>query len=226
MKERDERMILSLSLNDLIKYVFRQMNNLFPDGNGDNILKYRKEFYYTIERMEKCFINVKNHNYSKGTETYFNHLYSDQYTMFLWFLSNTIWNNKYDSNICNKLFYMNKALNGFSCMYDTELPEIFLLLHTVGTVLGKAQYSNYFIATQGCTVGAHHGNYPKIGNHVSLLPNASIVGNCVIANNVSVGINATVYNTNVDDNIVVFVNDKGETNYKYKQEGWANQWFI
>lgn len=218
-------MILSLAFDELVQYVYKQMNNLFPDNQGQNILEYKKEFSITIERLENCFKNIKNKNYSDDKETYFNHLHSDQYTMFLWFLSNTIWHRKNDINICNKLFYMNKSLNGFSCMYDTELPEIFLLLHTVGTVLGKAKYSNYFIAAQGCTVGAHHGIYPKIGQNVSLLPYSSIVGDCSIGNQVSIGINAAVYNTNVEDHTVVFVNDKGETNYKYKEEAWSKQWF-
>ncbi|WP_291571681.1 transferase [Clostridium sp. UBA4548] len=218
-------MVLSLEIDELINYVNRQMYNLFPDGNSGSILEYKKEFSTTIERLENCFKNIKNSNYCKDTVSYFNHLHSDQYTMFLWFLSNTIWKSKGDLNVCNKLFYMNKSLNGFSCMYDTELPEIFLLLHTVGTVLGKGKYSNYFIATQGCTVGAHKGIYPKIGHNVSLLPNSSIVGDCSIGKNVSIGINATVYNTNIEDNTVVFVDDKGKTNYKYKEDHWSKQWF-
>ena len=218
-------MVLSLKFDELIKYVYKQMSNLFPDSSENNLLKYEEEFSITIEKLEGCFKFIKNNNYSKGNVTYFNHLHSDQYTMFLWFLSNTIWNRKHDIHICNKLFYMNKSLNGFSCMYDTELPEIFLLLHTVGTVLGKAEYSNYFIAAQGCTIGAHKGIYPKIGKNVSLLPNSSIVGKCLIGNNVSVGINATVYNTDIEDDMVIFVNNKGETNYKHKKEAWSKQWF-
>lgn len=218
-------MNLSLTFDDLIKYVYRQMNNLFPDDNGIKLSECKKEFSITIERLEYCFKNIKHNNYSNNEATYFNHLHSDQYTMFLWFLSNTIWNRNNDIDICNKLFYMNKSLNGFSCMYDTELPEIFLLLHTVGTVLGKAKYSNYFISTQGCTIGAHKSIYPIIGEHVSLLPNSSIIGDSFIGNNVSVGINATVYNTNIEDNTVIFVDDSGKINYKFKEVAWSKQWF-
>lgn len=219
-------MNLSLPLDDLNKYVYSQMNNFFPDGKCGNLLNYKKELSNTIDRLENCFKYVKNKHYSSGVETYFNHLHSDQYTMFLWFLSSTIWNKKHDIEICNKLFYLNKALNGFCCMYDTKLPEIFLLLHTVGTVLGKAQYSNYFIATQGCTVGAHGGVYPSLGENVSMLPNSSIIGDCTIGDNVSIGINSKVYNKSINDNMVIFVNEKGETNYKFKEDSWSKQWFI
>ena len=218
-------MILSLEFDDLIKYVYKQMNNLFPDGKSDNLLSYKKEFSITIDRLEKCFKHINDNKYCKGEDTFFNHLYSDQYTMFLWFLSNTIWTSKSDMNICNKLFYMNKSLNGFSCLYDTDLPDIFLLLHTVGTVLGKAKYSNYLVATQGCTIGAHKGIYPEIGENVSLLPNASIVGKCLIGNNVSIGLNATVFNKDVKESSIVFVDDRGITNYKHKDTPWSKQWF-
>jgi serine O-acetyltransferase len=218
--------ILSLEFDDLMKYVYAQMNNLFPDGKGDNLLKYKSEFSLAIERLENCFKHIKNNNYCKDNQTYFNHLHSDQNTMFLWFLSNTIWKSNQDINICNKLFYMNKSLNGLSCMYNTELPDIFVLLHTVGTVLGNAKYSNYFVASQGCTVGAHHGVYPVVGQHVAMLPNSSIVGNCTIGNHVSLGINSTVYGKSIEDHTVVFVNGKGETEYKFKQDSWSNKWFV
>lgn len=219
-------MILSLTLEELNQYVYKQMENLFPDGKGCDILNYRREANDAIERMENCFKKVKKSSYNDGSQTYFSHLHSDQYTTFLWLLSNSIWKSRADSNICNKLFYMNKALNGFSCMYDTALPEYFLLLHTVGAVLGKAEYSNYLIATQGATVGAHHGIYPKLGEYVSLMPYSSIVGDCNIGKEISIGIGARVYNMDINDNTVVFIDDNGKTNYRFKEQSWAKQWFV
>lgn len=45
-------------------------------------------------------------------------------------------------------------------------------------------------------------------------------------NFIDIGINATIYNSNLEDNAVVFVNDSGETNVKFKLEPWSKQWFV
>ncbi|WPC41054.1 hypothetical protein [Clostridium sp. JS66] len=220
-------MILSLPENEMINYVFLQLNHFFPDGKEINKLDYKKDFTLSLYRLENCFKHINNKNYCIDGKTYFNYLHSDQYAMFIWFLSNTIWNEKKDSMLSNKLFYLNKIFHGFSCMYDTKLPDIFILFHAVGTVLGKAEYSNYFVATHGCTVGAHNNVYPKIGENVAMLTNSSIIGDCVIGNNVSIGAHTKIYNQNIKNNIVAFTTDKGEVNYKYnKHICWSEKNFI
>src|SRR3546814_5845686 len=52
-----------------------------------------------------------------------------QYTIFLFYLANTAWRKLRAERVCTKLFYLNKALNGFECFYDTELPEVFFIGH-------------------------------------------------------------------------------------------------
>lgn len=220
-------MILSLDENEVIQYVFSQMNHFFPDGKLINPLDYKNDFTLALYRLENCFKHINNESYCIEGKAYFNYLHSDQYAMFIWFLSNTIWNEKKDNILANKLFYLNKVLHGFSCMYDTRLPDIFVLFHAVGTVLGKAEYSNYFAVTHGCTVGAHNGIYPKIGENVAMLTNSSIIGECIIGNNVSIGAHTKIYNKSIDNNMVTFTDDKGAINYKYnKNISWAEKRFI
>jgi serine O-acetyltransferase len=77
-------------------------------------------------------------------------------------------------------------------MYDTKLPEIFLVIHGVGTVLGKAQYSNYFVVYQGCTIGSNHGKYPVLGRGLGLGANAAIIGACRVGDDVSIGMGTAV----------------------------------
>ncbi|AWV36115.1 hypothetical protein MHH60_20860 [Paenibacillus sp. FSL H7-0716] len=165
-------------------------------------------------------------SYRKNGTTFLNHLHSDQYAIFLWFLSNTVWKESGNTALANKIFYINKALHGFSCMYDTNLPNIFLLFHTVGTVLGKAEYSDFLVVGQGSTVGAQNGIYPKLGKGVSLLPYSSIVGNCIIGDRVSVGIGASVYEKNIESGMVVYREMDGSIRCKFKQRCWAQQHFL
>lgn len=53
-------------------------------------------------------------------------LYSDQYAMFLYLLSNTIHRRTDWQSLCDKLFFLNKALYGIDAFYEVEFPDIFL----------------------------------------------------------------------------------------------------
>jgi serine O-acetyltransferase len=128
--------------------------------------------------------------------------------------------------VANKLYCLNRTLNSLSCSYEAKLPSVFLLLHIVGTVLGKAEYSDFFVAGHGCTVGAHHGIYPKIGRGVSMLPHSSIIGACSIGDRVSLGINAAVYEQDIPDDTIVYVdNETGRVCSKQSKTPWAQHLF-
>ncbi|MEK3789562.1 hypothetical protein [Paenibacillus sp. FSL K6-1230] len=214
-------MELSLSYRDFKDYVSRQINHFFPDNHSVAFKDIDPVFDMTIERTEYCFKNVTLSSYKKEGRPFLNHLHSDQYAVFLWFLSNNVWKETHNESLSNKIFYLNKTLNGFSCMYDTKLPEIFLLLHNVGTVLGKAEYSNYLVVSQGCTVGAQNGQYPRLGRAVALLPNSSIIGKCEIGDKVSIGINTTIYQRSIGNMTVAFTGEDGRLSFKESSRSWV-----
>jgi serine O-acetyltransferase len=197
-------MKLSLSYEEFAGYVPRQLNHLFPDGRSLHKNRLRPVLDEALERAAYCFRHVKLPAYQKDGEPCLHHLHSDQYAVFLWFLSNSIWKHNGDTEAADKVFYANKALHGFSCLYDTALPDIFLLLHTTGTVLGKASYGNFLAVAQSCTVGAQDGCYPVMGSHVALLPGSSVIGQCRVGDYSSVGIGAAVYKQDIPDRSVVY----------------------
>jgi serine O-acetyltransferase len=197
-------MQLSISESDLAKYVSRQLNNIFPDNTEILPNSFGSSIQLTIERLDYCFKRVNYNKYRIENESIFNHLYSDQYLMFLWFLSNTVWRETCNEILATKIYYLNKTLHSFDCMYDTELPDIFFISHGLGTVLGKAKYQNFFIAMQGCTIGAINGDYPVLGKGVSLTANSSIIGNCKIGNNVTISSSTSVFKTNIEDGTIVY----------------------
>lgn len=55
----------------------------------------------------------------------------------------------------------------------------------------------------GVNIGAHKGKAPKIGNNVYIGPGAIIFGDITIADNVSIGANATVNKSFYESNVVV-----------------------
>lgn len=219
-------MILSLEREELKEYTTKQLNFFFPDPYAVNLKNYKTAFDLAIDRLEYCFDEVSSMRYKKENQSYVNHLYSDHYVMYLWFLSNTIWKETENSNLASKLYCLNKALHSFDCMYNTALPNIFLAFHNSGTMLGKADYSDYFVALQGCTIGSHKGKYPKLGKGVSLTAHSSIIGDCEIGDRVSISAYTSIFEKNVSSDTVIFKNDTtGAVEMKPSKNCYAQQFF-
>ena len=111
----------------------------------------------------------------------FDHLHSDKYAMFLYFLSNTIWRLGNDEELAARVYYLNKHLHAIDAFYQVKLPDIFLFNHCMGTVLGRANYSNYLMVHHNCTIGANlAGEYPVLEEGVAMYAGSTIAGNCHI----------------------------------------------
>ncbi len=157
-----------------------------------------------IDRAENCFSkNRVKHYWNANDEPVFNPYHSGQYLVFLYFLSRELSADGH-SSLADRVYYLNKMLNSCDIYHEVELPDIFLVEHPVGTVLGRAHFSNYFVVQQNCTVGGDNGRYPVLGEFVWLFAHAMVLGNCRLGNNVFVSAGATIRNENVPDNTVVF----------------------
>ncbi len=54
---------------------------------------------------------------------------------------------------------------------------MFAVQHPVGTVLGRASYSDYFICYHNCTVGANLDNdYPSFGRGIVMYGGSRVIG--------------------------------------------------
>ncbi|MEM6860990.1 MAG: hypothetical protein AAF627_09580 [Myxococcota bacterium] len=153
-------------------YLSRQLDHFFPDGRsvsaavGDALDE-------SLDRLRTCINAVR-----MWKPDCFHHLQSEQNAIFLYYLSNTVWRRTEDVEVATKIFYLNKALNGFTCFYDTELPSVMFVGHSVGIVLARAVFEDYLVLYQGCTVGKNHGQGPSLGKGTVLYPGSSILGSC------------------------------------------------
>jgi serine O-acetyltransferase len=155
----------------LLDYVAAQLDHLFPDHHKDGRAVIERSLDTALERMRRCVNGV-----AMWREEEFDYLHSSQYCVFLYYLANTIWRDQQHEIVCTKLFYLNKALHGFECFYQTELPEVFFVGHTVGIVLVRTTYGNHFAIYQNCTVGQSKGARPEVGDRVLMFPNSAILG--------------------------------------------------
>ncbi len=218
-------MIQSLDTATLTRYVTKQLNNLLPDVEvqPELLAPFVKQ---AMERVEYCFSRINNECFFDGCSAKFDHLHADQYAMFLYYLSNTIWRVKKDETLAGKIYYLNKALNGLNILYKVTLPDIFFLIHCVGIVLGRAEYKDYFVAVQNSTVGAN-GNriYPRLGKGVMMCAGSALIGNCKIGDNCLISINTTVMEKDIPPNMVIF-GKYPDISYKRTKKSVIERYFI
>ncbi|MGI5090970.1 serine O-acetyltransferase [Treponema socranskii] len=153
------------------------------------------------KRIVECFVK-SNCKYFRE-EKDLNPFNSVMYTNYMYQVSHLLYKDGY-SHIADKLYYLNKMLNAVDLFYAIELPEHWNCEHPLGSVMGRAKYGDYFFFYQGCTIGGNHTNYPVLGDHVTMYSNSKVLGKSHIGNNVLIGANAYIKDTDIPDDSIVF----------------------
>ena len=195
-------MKLSLDKLALISYLAKQLAVFYPDDIDvkDSITQIMPT---VIERMNHSFSHIHKKYYVEQGRAVFNHMNSDHYAMFLYFISNEAWRQGCIP-LAEKAFLLNKALHGIDAFYSITLPDIFLFVHPVGTVLGNASYADFLVVYQQVTVGSDiAGIYPRFGRANVLYSKSSVIGQCNIGHNVCIATHSLVRNMDLPDDSVV-----------------------
>ena len=104
----------------------------------------------------------------------------------------------------DKIYYLNKTLNGLDLFYEVKMPKIFILDHPVGTVIGKASIKSFFSFSSNCVVGNNKGIFPRLGSNVYLSTGSTILGDCTIGNNVIFAANSYILDKDISSNSIVY----------------------
>lgn len=195
-------MILAMSEARIRSLLHRQVASLFLLEDED-VEMIDASLSNATERAERCFSQVRNKYYNEGGTTRFDPLHGCQWTAFLYLLSNEIWRSG-GGAVCDKLYAVSKALSGADLFYQIELPEVFFFDHPVGSVIGRASYSDFFVFGQGCTVGNNHGVFPTFGESVFMMSNSKVIGDCRIGDFVIIGANSYIKDREVPSGSLVF----------------------
>lgn len=207
-------MKMSLSANELSNYVRRQIEYFMPDEYRYSEKKFFKATEIALDRCETCFKHILLPGYHNKQEVNFSHFHMDQYATFLYFLGNTLWNEYQEKDICDRLLNLNRILNGFFLSYKCPMPNIFILAHPVGSVIGNAQYSDGLYISQNVTINTHTDEEGKldlkIGKGCFMGAGAKIIGNEAIGDRVSIGVDTLIYNRKIADDSVCMKSESGE----------------
>lgn len=100
-----------IPIADISNQLIHQLSSFFPLSEEEKkITKVKIE--RVVSRCEYCFSLTDNKYYSLNGETYFNPYQSAQYTIFLYYFSNTIFRETDNRILADKLYYLNKIMNG------------------------------------------------------------------------------------------------------------------
>lgn len=202
-------MIFEIPQQEILSLTIKQLDSMFVATEQDKTL-ITQCFNQTIEKCEKCFAQSPNKYYNRNGVAYFNPYHSVQYMTYLYYFANIIYKKEGATITCDKLYYLNKALNGIDLFYTVEMPDYFIAEHPVGTVIGgHGKIGNGFLFYQGCTIGGYHEkdgtiSYPDLGENVKLFANSALIGRCKVGSNVNIGAGALVKNQDIPSNCNVF----------------------
>jgi serine O-acetyltransferase len=203
----------------LLDYLGRQLGHFFPDGH-DPRPALERNLDAALQRLATCIAAVR-----MWTPGRFDPLHSEQNAVFLCYLANTIWRNKDDLRTATKVFYLNKALNGFHCFYDTELPQRFLVGHSVGIVLVRARYPERMVLYQGSTVGRNEAGTPDLGAGLVMYPGSAIIGACKVGPRTVLAQGASLVDTDTPGDCIVFPGAAGRPVIKPAKRDYAETYF-
>lgn len=207
----EQEVIYTLPKTELRGAIFRQLESFFPPLNEEEKRMIEECLEIVIPQCEYNYSHSENKYFLTEKEgrriTRFDAFHSIQWMTLLYYLSHELYFRK--SNLCDKVYYLNKIMHSVDLFYAIELPQIWSAEHPLGTVMGRAKYSNGFFFYQGCTVGGtkdKEGNiyYPVIEENVRMYSNSSILGNCHIGKGAQIGAGAIVKNQDVPAGSIVF----------------------
>lgn len=215
-------MKISIPTNQLTDYICKQINVFFPSGPEVKRNDLQTLTDSAISRLEFCFSHIRINYFNDGKQPIFNHLNGDQYSMFLYWMSFLANTELERTDIASKVYLLNKSLHGIDAYYEVELPSIFLFVHPLGTVLGRASYQDYLLVYQRCGIGTNKGSYPNLGKHLTLHPGSSILGSSNIGNNCAIASDSILIDRNLDDNQTYIGNPRSfvTSNKFIKNEVW------
>lgn len=190
-------MITYCTAIELQFYVIKLLAYHFPDGKACDIPL--KCVLRSLDRIEYSHSRIRKKYYYSNNYPVFNYLNSDHFAAFLWFLGDELFLELNDENLSIKTSYLNKIMHGLDLFFSVSMPNIFMLVHPVGSVIGKASYNDFLVVYQNCTIGAVN-TYPRLGNGVVLYSKSSVLGESSIGDNVVIGANSLILNTEVPAN--------------------------
>lgn len=191
----------------LLELLGKQINNYWGYSISVEFFENNRILDLVLDRLEECLKTWNNKYVNNDDKIYFKIEHSVSYSIFLYILSNEL--HKIGKNeAASYVYYLNKIMHSLDWFYAIDLPAHFGAEHPLGSVLGRAEYGDYFFVYQGCTVGGNRRKeklyYPRMGNNLLMYANSTIIGDSYIGDNVVIAANSFIKDDVIPDNCIVF----------------------
>lgn len=175
----------SLPLDQLKEHYERLTLTIFPAEVPKTISLQAWEA--ALERLSVCWRGLALPYFFQEGIPYFNHMHSDHSAMFIYLLSRCCAMEN-DWDLAERYFYLNKVLHGIDIYHQVELPSVFLFVHPVGTVIGKAKFNGPVVFYQSVTIGSKtDGQYPSFEGRAIFYASSFCIGPIVCKSDVVFG---------------------------------------
>lgn len=151
-------------------------------------------------------------------------LHSRQYSTLLYFVGRIA--HAHDARLSQGVSYLNKILHGVDIFGHIVLPEIFVIGHTSGIVLGSATYGENLVFFHGVTVGRYLDQRPRIGKNVILFSDVQVLGRSQIGDGVVVSAGTRITNQVVPDNTIVFQGSGNDLVFKDRKKDYISSFIA
>lgn len=189
---------------DAKRQLIRQLDSLYSIEDFE-IAAIDSVYESVLESLAVMFKYSSIRNYYEGGITKFNPLHVGQWTIFLYQIARKLYlESPSNRDLCDKIYGLTKTISSMDIYYEINMPNIWLCEHPEGSIMGRAEYSDYFYFMQGCTVGSNRGICPRFGKHVIMLSNSKVLGDCTIGNYVIFAANSYVIDEDIPSCSIVF----------------------
>lgn len=202
-----------MEILEIQRLVVHQLKNILGTRDGEIDILSEKIIKEATINTENCLRNMGNKyyvspNFLQEGESRVDLYNSVMNCIFLYWLSRNLFLNG-NFRLADQVYYLNKILNSVELFYEVSLPDIWSCEHPLGSVMGRANYGDYFFFYQGCTVGGNvrrDGSivYPKIGDHVKMYSNSKILGDSHIGDHTIISANCYIKDQDVPSRVIVF----------------------
>jgi len=192
-------LILALPRGALDDLLARQLEHFFtfdPANDREALLDATSA---ALNAVTVGFRPCRNKYFSRNGAPYFDPFHSGHYAIFLYHLSRALVLRRQE-RLADRVYYLNKALNGLDLFHQVDMPPIFFLDHPVAAVIGRGSIGNFFCFCQSCTIGNNHGVYPTIEDNVIMHAASMILGKSHVGPYVILGAGTIV----IDQDIPTF----------------------
>ena len=128
-----------------------------------------------------------------------------QYTIFLYELSRVM-SQVGLKDEADRIYALLRIVSAADIYHEVRMPDLWCCDHPLGSVIGRAQFApgSTLVFSQNCNIGNNRMIYPRIRGNLHMMPNSSLLGDCVVEGNVVLANGALAMDAGMLSNCIVF----------------------